>query len=119
MIQTEASWNTKERFRRASVILCSQRTTQWGWRVRGRPQHGDISANNSGVLREAGHLGCVCNKAGGLTPFAYIPVLGISGPVLVRNAARQDIRLGGIMLFRDSQSGNQAAQGSYRHWAKL
>jgi hypothetical protein len=36
----------------------------------------------SEIIREAGHLGCVCNEAGGLSwhPFAYIAVLGISGP---------------------------------------
>jgi hypothetical protein len=47
-------------------LLCSQRTTQWGWRVRGRPQHGDLGSNYSGVLREVGHLGCVCDQARGL-----------------------------------------------------
>jgi len=34
--------------------------------VRGRSQHGDLSTDDSAVLRQASHVGRVCNKAGRL-----------------------------------------------------
>ncbi len=34
-------------------LLCGEPPTQWSWCVRGRPQHGDLGSNYSGVLREA------------------------------------------------------------------
>jgi hypothetical protein len=43
-------------------IIRSQRD----WRVRSRPQHGNLGADNSGTLRKAGYGGRVCNEAGWL-----------------------------------------------------
>ena len=58
---------------------------KWNRRVRSRPQHGDVSANDPRILREAGHLRRVRHKARGLGLRMPSVLLGNKLPVCGEN----------------------------------